>query len=662
MTAPVAEGTLLWEPSAQLMRTSTMTRYIAWLSDHRQLHFDTYDALWQWSVRDLGAFWTSVWDFFGVVASQSAAHPLAGRGMPGAQWFVGAELNYAEQVFARARDTEPALLFQSEREPLASVSWAELRCEVARVAAALRALGVARGDRVAAYLPNIPEAVIAFLACASLGAVWSSCPPEFGAHAVVDRFAQIAPKVLLTVDGYQYGGKAFDRRAVVAEALRALPSVEHVILVPYLDRAARLECATPALRWDDLPAGAATPTFAQLPFDHPLWILYSSGTTGMPKAMVHGHGGIILEHLKSLGLHMNVGERDRLFWFTTTGWMMWNLLVGGLLVGATVVLYDGSPAYPTLGALWELAARARISAFGTSASYLGACEKAGLQPGAEHDLSALVSLGATGSPLPPAGYAWVYEHVKHDVWLATKSGGTDVCSAFLTCCPLLPVRAGELQCRALGVDAQAWDDAGRPLIDEVGELVITQPMPSMPLCFWGDPGDARYRDSYFGMFPGVWRHGDWVKLTRAGSAVIYGRSDATINRFGVRIGSGDIYRAVEALPEVAESLVVGVERPGGDYYLPMFLVPRAGYALTDALRAAIRAQIATVVSPRHVPDEIVAVPAIPRTLNGKKLEVPVKKLLMGVPLEQAVGAGVVANPESLGFFVEFAQAHGPAGR
>jgi acetoacetyl-CoA synthetase len=338
MTAPVTEGTLLWEPSAQLMRTSAMSRYITWLADHRQLHFDSYDALWQWSVRDLGAFWTSVWDFFDVVASQAAAHPLARRDMPGTQWFVGAELNYAEQVFARARDTERALLFQSEREPLTSISWAELRREVARVAAALRELGVVRGDRVAAYLPNITEAVIAFLACASLGAIWSSCPPEFGAQGVVDRFAQIAPKVFLTVDGYQYGGKAFDRRAVVAEALRVLPSVEHVIFVPYLDRAARLESGAPVLRWDDLPAGAAAPTFAQVPFDHPLWILYSSGTTGMPKAMVHGHGGIVLEHLKSLGLHMNVSERDRLFWFTTTGWMMWNLLVGGLLVGATVVM------------------------------------------------------------------------------------------------------------------------------------------------------------------------------------------------------------------------------------------------------------------------------------------------------------------------------------
>ncbi len=653
MTA-VGEGTLLWEPSEEFKAQANITRYMAWLAENKALRFADYHDLWRWSVTDLEGFWASIWEFFAVKASKPYTRVLAERKMPGARWFEGAELNYAEHVFRNATPQHPALIFQSEARPRTELSWEELHRRVSAVAAALRRMGVRRGDRVVAYVANIPEAVIAFLACASLGAVWSSCSPDFGSRSVIDRFRQIAPKVLFAVDGYQYGGKSFDRRPVVAELQRALPTLEQTVLIPYLFREEAAGRPQGAVLWEDLLAEKGDLTFEQVPFDHPLWVLYSSGTTGLPKAIVQGHGGILVEHLKALSLQFDLKPGDRFFWFTTTGWMMWNIVVGGLLVGATIMLYDGNPAYPDLGVLWRFAADTRMTFFGTSAGYLTSCMKAGLEPGKTCDLGALKAIGSTGSPLPPEGFQWVYEKVKKDLWLSSASGGTDVCTGFVGGCPLLPVHAGELQCRSLGVKAEAFDEEGRSLVDRVGELVITEPMPSMPLFFWNDPDNRRYLESYFDVYPGVWRHGDWIKITPRGSAVIYGRSDSTLNRMGVRMGSSEIYSAVEDLPEVQDSLVVGVELSGGGYFMPLFVVLREGVTLDEALKAKIKEKIRTTLTPRHVPDEIFAVPEVPRTLNMKKLEVPVKKILMGVPPEKAVNVDSMSNPGAIGYYVELA--------
>jgi len=657
MSTSVQEGDLLWEPSDSFREHSNMTRYMRWLAERKGLRFDTYAALWEWSVTDLDAFWGSMWEYYEIVASTPYAEVLADARMPGAIWFPGAELNYAEHAFRHETDAHPALLFQSERHPLTEISWAELRSKVTRAAATLRQLGVGRGDRVVAYMPNIPETLIAFLAAASLGAVWSSCSPDFGTRSVIDRFAQIEPKVLFAVDGYQYNGKPFDRHAIVGEIQRSLPTLQATIMVPYLNPAASAEGLPDTILWDVALASAPDHplTFEQMPFDHPLWILYSSGTTGLPKPIVQSQGGILLEHLHQLDLHLNLGPGSRFFWFTTTGWMMWNLLISGLLVGSTVLLYDGNPAYPDMNALWKFAADSGMTVFGTSASYLTNCMKVGITPGKSFNLSKLVAIGSTGSPLPPEGFAWAYDEVKRDLWLASASGGTDVCSAFLTGCPILPVRAGELQCRALGAKVESFDEDGHPHINEVGELVITAPLPSMPLYFWNDPGNKRYEESYFSVYPGIWRHGDWIKITPEGGAVIYGRSDSTINRMGVRMGSSELYTAIEGVPEVLDSLIIGVEQPGGGYYMPLFVVLRPGVELDDRIKDAIRQNIASSLSPRFLPDEIVQIAEVPRTLSGKKLEVPVKKLLMGMPPEKALNIGAVGNPAAVEFFIEFAR-------
>ena len=649
------DETLLWEPSEELKQQATLTRYMHWLEREKGLHVRDQEELWHWSVSHLEEFWASIWDFFSVKASRPYTSVLADRKMPGAQWFPGAELNYAEQVFRNASVGYPALLFQSERHPLRAVSWEELSRNVGSVANALRALGVKPGDRVVAYMANLPETVIAFLACASIGAVWSSCPPDFGTSSVIERFQQIEPKVLFAVDGYQYNGKEVDRRSVLSELQQALPTLHTTVLLPYLSKDTDTEGETSMVLWHDFLSSDTTLTFEQVPFEHPLWVLYSSGTTGLPKAIVQGHGGIVLEHLKSVGLSLDLKPGDIFFWYTTTGWMMWNILVGGLLVGTTILLYDGSPAYPTLNMLWKLAQESGMTFFGTSAGYITSCMKAGLEPGTTYDLSKLRAIGSTGSPLPPEGFGWVYEHVKRDIWLASISGGTDVCSAFVGGSVLLPVYAGELQCRALGAKVEAFDEQGHPVINEVGELVLTEPLPSMPLYFWNDPGNTRYQESYFDVYPGVWRHGDWIKITPRGSAIIYGRSDSTINRQGIRMGSSEIYRVVEALPEVLDSLIVGVELPGGKYYLPLFVVLREGVELDDALKAKIKQQLRTNVSPHHVPDEIIAIEEVPRTLSGKKLEVPVKKLLMGMPIEKAISMDALNNPQAMEYFIEFAQ-------
>jgi acetoacetyl-CoA synthetase len=647
----------LWEPSAELVERSRLREYMRWLEADRNLSFAGYDELWRWSVTDLEAFWDSIWDFFGVQASGERGAVLSAREMPGAKWFAGAELNYAEHVFAGKDAGEVAILHASELRELGELSWGELRAQVAATAAGLRSLGVQRGDRVVAYMPNVPEAVVAFLAAASIGAIWSSCSPDFGPASVVDRFAQIEPKVLFAVDGYRYGGRDFDRRETLARLQEAMPSLERTVVLPYLDPDPDLSPLRDAMRWEELLAGGegAEPAFERVPFDHPLWVLYSSGTTGLPKAIVQSQGGILLEHLKKLNLHVDAHPGDRLFWFTTTGWMMWNFLVSGLLTRAAIVLYDGNPGHPDMGVLWDLAERAGVTMFGTSASYIAACMKAGVEPGAGRDLSRLGAVGSTGSPLSPEGFDWVYEHLGAGTWLFSTSGGTDLCTAFVGGCALLPVYRGELQGRALGAAVEAWDEDGKPVVDEVGELVVTEPMPSMPVFFWGDDeAQSRYRASYFEHYPGVWRHGDWIEVTSRGTAVIYGRSDSTINRSGIRMGTSEIYRAVLGLDEIVDALVVDVPRPGTEGWMPLFVVLREGAALNDDLRKEIARRVRAQCSPRHVPDEVFAIAEVPRTLSGKILEVPVKRILMGTPPEQAASRDSLANPAALDWFVEFA--------
>jgi len=664
MIEKVEEGTLLWEPPEELKQSSTMTRYLRWLEGEKGRVFEDYHALWRWSVEDLEGFWGSLWEFFEVRSYEQHTRVLGRREMPGAEWFPGATLNYAEHALkhAEGRLEETAILYRSEARPLASLSWRELRQGVAACAAGLKALGVGRGDRVAAYLPNCPEAVVAFLACASLGAVWSSCSPDFGASSVVDRVRQIGPKVLVACDGYRYGGKDHDRTEVVRRLREELPSLQATVVLPYLTDGPGAGAFEGAVSWDDLlrEHEGAELRFEPVPFDHPLWVLYSSGTTGLPKAIVQGQGGILLEHLKKNALHHDFGAGDRFFWYTTTGWMMWNLLVGGLLVGSTIVLYDGSPIPktdegPDPNFLWRFAEEAKMTCFGTSAGYLTSCEKKGLEPSRDFDLSALRSVGSSAAPLPPEGFAWVYEHVGEDLWLFSMSGGTDLCTAFVGASPLLPVRAGELQARSLGAKVGAYDEGGNAVVGEVGELVISAPMPSMPLFLWDDEGGERYRESYFDVYPGVWRHGDWILIKETGGCVIYGRSDSTINRGGVRMGTAEIYAAVEGVEGVTDSLVVDVPKGEGSY-VPLFVVLGEGVELTDELVNRIKRRVRDECSPRHVPDEVVEIPEVPVTLNGKKLEVPVKKILAGKPPQEAASRDSLRNPEALEVFVSMSRA------
>jgi acetoacetyl-CoA synthetase len=551
-------------------------------------------------------------------------------------------------VFKHKLGDRIAVQFAGEGRPLDSWTWARLREETARIRGGLRRLGIERGDRVAACMPNIPETLAAFLATTSLGAIWSCCSPDFGSRTIVDRFAQIEPKVLLTVDGYRYGGKSFDRAQLIAELQAALPTVQRTVVLPYLGADGDWEAVFPAT---DEPL-----EFARVPFDHPLWIVYSSGTTGLPKAIVHGHGGIVLEHLKNFRLHHDVRPGDRLMWFTTTGWIMWSYLVSGLLSDVSIVLYDGNPGYPDLGALWDLAAASHATLFGCGAAFIHGCMKAGIDPAAGRDLGSLRSIGSTGSPLAPEAFDWIYDRFGREIWLASVSGGTDIAGAFVGGAPIVPVYRGELPARMLGVDVQAWHEQGEPLIDEVGELVVTQPMPSMPVRFWNDSGDERYIDAYFSTYPGVWRHGDWIRITPRGSAVIYGRSDSTINRGGIRIGTAEVYAAVLALEQIADALAVDVPSADGtgDGHLYLFVALVAGATLDDELRAALRARIRSDCSPRHVPDEVIAIPEVPKTLTGKLLEVPVKRLLMGRDVQEAASRDALANPEALDWFVEFA--------
>jgi acetoacetyl-CoA synthetase len=631
-----------------------MGAYLAWLDRERDLRFASYSTLWRWSVDEPGAFWRSIWDHFEVRAATQPTASLSSASMPGANWFPGATLNWAAHVLAvpgRAGTDEAVVAISQTRDPL-TLTVDELRDAVARCRAGLVRLGVRRGDRVAAYLPNIPEALVALLATASLGATWTSCAPEFGTRAVVDRLAQVEPVVLLAVDGYRYGDREVDRAAEVAVIRDALPTLRATVLVPYLRAEPEAARHVPgSVPWSALLAEPAAPAFDPVPFDHPLWVLYSSGTTGLPKAIVHGHGGILLEHLKALALHTDLGPADRFCWFTTTGWMMWNYLVSGLAVGATLVLVDGNPAWPDLATLWRLAAEQRVTYLGVSAPYLMACRAAGLAPGRDLDLSALRGVGSTGSPLPAAGFRWVRDAVSRAIPVGSLSGGTDLCTGFLGPSPLVPVVAGEISCRMLGAHVEAVDAGAQAVVGEQGELVIRAPMPSMPVALWGDPDGSRLRAAYFDAFPGAWRHGDWLTITDRGTCIVTGRSDATLNRGGVRIGTAELYGVVEAVPGIADSLVVHLEdEAGGPGELWLFVVLRDGTVLDGALRARLAAELRSGLSPRHVPDRVVAVPAVPRTLSGKKLEVPVKRILAGLPPEAVVSRDALADPASLAPF------------
>jgi acetoacetyl-CoA synthetase len=636
--------TVLWTPPAG--QRSRIGDYMGWLRSNRGLDFADYAALWEWSTTDLTGFWSSIWEYFDLPGKPGTV--LASDTMPGAKWFPGTSLNYAEQVLRMPGvlpETPVVLGYSQTRDPV-SLTASELRSAVASAAAGLRALGVGQGDRVAAYLPNIPETMVLLLATASLGAIFSSCAPEFGTRSVTDRWKQISPKVLIAVDGYRYGDKVISRVDEVAAIEAALPSLSHVVRLSYLDGAVGL----PFPAADDID-------FAQVPFDHPLYVLYSSGTTGLPKPIVHGHGGILLEHLKMLALHHDLGHGDRFFWFSTTGWMMWNYLVSGPAVGASIVMFDGNPGHPDLGMLWRLATEVGMTYFGTSAPFLLACRKDGLVPREVADLSGLRGVGSTGAPLPPEGFRWVYESVSDTAQLQSLSGGTDVCTGFVGATPLNPVYEGEIAARCLGARVEAFDPTGKPLIGELGELVITKPMPSMPVGFWGDTDGSRMREAYFDVFPGVWRHGDWITITERGSCVITGRSDATLNRGGVRLGTAEFYSVVEGLPEVADSVVVHLEDDeGGPGELLLFVVLQPGLVLSDELKAKIARELRTALSPRHIPDSIQQVSAVPRTLSGKKLEVPVKRILTGTPVESAAAKGALANPESLTEFERLSQA------
>ena len=652
-------GQVLWEPDRKTVRDARISHFMNWLAGSGGPQFGGYPELWQWSVTHQAPFWTAIWEFFEVLGDRGSGPVLAGDTMPDVRWFPGATLNYARNAL-RTAWTDPdrtAIIFDSERSRAGRLTYAQLAAEVARVARGLRELGVGRGDRVAALLPNVPEAVIGLLAAASLGAIWSSCSPDFGARSVIDRFAQIEPSVLIACDGYGYGGKEFSRAAMLDEVVSALPGLSGVVLVSLIGES---RPAAGLTRWEDLGAGGGRrePEFEEVPFDHPLWVVYSSGTTGLPKPIMHGHGGVVLEHLKALSMHQDLRPGDVFTWYTTTGWMMWNYLVSGLLVGVTIVLYDGSASYPATDRLWQLAAEHEVSYLGVGAPYLVACMKAELKPGEAADLSALRGIGSTGSPLPPEAFGWVYQQVKKDLLLGSFSGGTDLCTGFVGPSPLLPVRAGVISGRCLGAAVEAYDDDGKPVIGVVGELVITKPMPSMPVGFWNDPGGARYRESYFDTYPGVWRHGDWIEVLPDGGCVIYGRSDATLNRGGVRMGTSEFYRVAEALPEVGDSLVVDTGRldtsgRGAEGRLILFVVPAAGCELDDDLKGRLRAALRTQLSPRHVPDEIYQVPGIPRTLSGKKLEIPVRKILLGTEPERAADPNALADPDALRYFGRF---------
>ncbi|MGC2888901.1 MAG: acetoacetate--CoA ligase [Candidatus Acidiferrum sp.] len=655
----VREGELLWTPSAAQVEDANVTRFAKWLARERGLQFASYEAMWKWSVTELDDFWQAIWDYFRVESSAPHTRVLGKRTMPGAEWFPGARLNYAQHVLRNEHAGGDALLFMSETAPLTGVPWERFAGQVRILATRLRELGVRPGDRVVAYMPNIPQTMVAMLATTAIGAIWACCSPDFGSRGVIDRIQQLAPRVLFCVDGYRYGGKAFDRKKELAEIIAAMDGLERVVYLPYLDAEDQRAPCESALRWSDLLAHASVSKeefeFEQVLFGHPLWVLFSSGTTGLPKAIVQSHGGILLEQLKLQHFHMDYRAGERAFFFTTTGWMMWNFLASMPLSGVCPVLYDGNPAYPTPDVLWRVAQDSKASFFGASPAYVDVMAKAGIVPRERFDLSHLRAIMPAGSPVSPECTAWFYKNVKDDVWIATGSGGTDCCTGFVGGVPTQPVYAGEIQARSLGVAAYTFNEKGESVVDEVGELVLTEPMPSMPICFWNDKDGSRYRESYFDVYPGVWRHGDFFRINRRGGCFVLGRSDATLNRQGVRIGTAEIYRVLSQLEEVEDALVVNLDLPGGKFFMPLFVKLSDGLRLDAELERKMCQRLRREYTPRHVPDRVIQAPGIPMTLTRKKMEVPVRKILMGVPVEQAANRNAMANPESLDFFVRYVE-------
>jgi acetoacetyl-CoA synthetase len=653
----VTEGDLLWTPGEALRERSNVALFMRWLRATRQLPVRDYHALWQWSVDDIAGFWQALWDYFEVQSATPYREVLSGREMPGCQWFSGSSVNFAEHLLRNARPEEIALHAYSEIEPPRKVSWQQLTQQVQVLAARMRAMGVVPGDRVACYMPNIPEAVIALIAATSIGAVFSSCSPDFGYKSVIDRFSQIAPRLLFCVDGYRFGGKDFDRREEVEKIVAALPSLERVVQLPYLFEDEKTRGPGKVVGWESMFEQQGNPltfSYEKVPFEHPLWVVYSSGTTGLPKPIVHSHGGITLEFFKLLGFHMNLGPDSSMFFFSTTGWVMWNIVIGALITGSAAVLFDGNPAGEDPAILWRIAQDAKVSFFGVSPTFVTLMEKQGIVPRETFDLAAMEGILLGGSPATPEAMKWCYDNIKEDLWVTSQSGGTDICSAFVGASPTLPVYAGEIQARCLGVDAHAFNDDGMPVIGEVGELVVGQPMPSMPIYFWDDPDNARYRAAYFEDFPGLWRHGDYFLLNERGGCFIYGRSDSTLNRYGVRIGTAEIYRTIEQLAEVEDSLIVNLDLPGGQFFMPLFVKMANGRTLDDPLRDRICAFLRAEYSPRHVPDKIIAVSDIPYTLTNKKMEIPVRKILAGMAPALAANRDAMANPESLDDFIDYA--------
>lgn len=649
-------GKLLWKPSEKFAASSNLNLYRIWLNEQYGLSLQDYDDMHRWSVENIGSFWESITQYFDVMFHTPYDQILNEKNMPHTDWFQGATLNYAEHIFRNNFADEPAIYYQSERLACSHICWNDLRSRVARFAAFLRHKGVRQGDRVVAFIPNIPEATIAFLAANSIGAVWSSCSPDFGAESVVDRFSQITPVVMICADGYYYNGKTFPKWDVIKSVAEKIPSLHTIVSVSFIGEKYPTDMSTDVVSWDEaLNNDAQLLSFTPVPFNHPIWVLYSSGTTGIPKAITHSTGGMLLEHLKYLTFHNDVKPGEKFFWYSTTGWMMWNYTNAALLAGASIVLFEGNPAYPDVEVLWRMAQDTGLNHFGTSAPYIVNLMRKGFSPSAHFNLVKLRSLSSTGSPLPPEAFDWVYHNIKEDLWLCSMSGGTDVCTAFVGGCPIKPVYQGEIQCIALGCDLQVYDESGRELQEEVGEMVIVQPMPCMPVYFWNDPDYIRYQESYFEMFPGIWRHGDWVRITKSGELIIYGRSDATLNRHGIRIGTSEIYSAVNTVPEVKDSLVVNLELSGGEHFMPLFITMNEGATFTEAVISNIKTALRSLYSARHVPDEIILTDDIPYTISGKKMEAPVKKILMGIALEKAVKLDSMRNPDSVLFFIRLAK-------
>lgn len=655
----VEEGAILWEPSPEFVESTSLKKYMDWLCEHEGKCFGTYAALWKWSITDLEGFWGSLWNYFKIESSEPYTRVLSSQQMPGADWFPGARLNYAENILKNERSGKDALFYLSETTQLHGMSWAELGSKVRVLATYMRAQGIQPGDRVVSYMPNIPETVIAMLATTSIGAIWSSCSPDFGSDGVLDRVSQLEPQLIFVCDGYSYGGKAFDRRNEVARMCDRLPDLFEVIYLPRTFGDSTLKVQAPVSSWDEImerpPVARENFVFEQVGFSHPLWILFSSGTTGNPKAIVHGHGGILLEQLKVQHFHMDYRPGDVAFFYSTTGWMMWNSLVSSLLSDVCPVLYDGNPSYPDVDILWRMVEDSKANLFGASPSFVEIMRREGVVPRERYDLSSLRTVMPAGSIVSPECNAWFYQNVHENVWVATGSGGTDICTGLVGGVPILPVRAGEIQAPSLGVAVAAFDESGNSLVNEVGELVITKPMPSMPIYLWGDKDNERYKESYFDKYPGIWRHGDFFKINEHLGCYVLGRSDATLNRYGIRIGTAEIYRALESIPEVADALIVNLDLPGGKFFMPLFVTLKNNMDLTDEIEQSIRHSLRTKFTPRHVPDTIHQVKEIPTTLTGKKMEVPVRKILMGVPVDRAANLSAMKNPESINYFVDYAE-------